>query len=242
MNKMHSVLSLAALMLLSASSCMNSKPDSITSKTYTISDFSSLNLEVIGEVQYEQADSSYLIASGSSALIEALEVSDSKGELAIELKNKRAFSGSKKELVIRVGSPKLQSIDYEGVGTLHLKGRIEGDALKINSQGVGKVIIDDCHVSTFQLTSKSVGTVEMQGTAKKTSIHSEGIGQIDCSKFKSEKVEVVSKGTGNLLVYASQSLSISMSGVGNVKYYGDPADLKTDISGLGKVTNMGSSN
>ena len=242
MNKMQSVFGLAAVMILSASSCMNSGPDSITSKTYTISDFSSLDLEVIGEVQYEQSDSSYLIASGSSALIEALQVSDNKGALSVELKNKRAFSGSKKELVIRVGSPKLQSIDYEGVGTLHLKGPFKGDELKISSQGVGKVIIDDCHVGTFQLISKSVGTVEMKGSANETSIHSDGIGEIDASGFKSQKAEVVSKGAGNLSVYAEQSLRVSMSGIGNVKYYGDPADVKTDISGLGKITNMGSSN
>lgn len=197
---------------------------------------------MIGEVQYEQADSAYLIASGSSTVIEALEVSDSKGELSIELKNKRAFSGSKKELILRVGSPKLRSIDYEGVGTLHLKGHFEGDVLKISSKGVGQIKIDDLHVGAFSLTSKSVGTVEMKGSANETSIHSDGIGEIDASGFRSKEVDIVSKGAGNLSVYAEQVLRVSMSGIGNVKYYGDPEDVKTDISGMGKVTNMGASN
>lgn len=76
MKKLLFFLSLATLILFSAASCTNSKSDSNTSKTYTVSDFTSLNLELIGEVIYEQADSFYLNASGSSTLIEALKVSE----------------------------------------------------------------------------------------------------------------------------------------------------------------------
>ena len=126
MKKMRSIFGMTSIALFLASSCMNSGDDTLTSKTYTISDFSSLELEVIGEVYYEQSDSAYLVATGSSALIDALEVSGNNGELSVEQKNKRSFSGSKKELTIRVGSPRLSSIDYKGVGTLHLKGRFEG--------------------------------------------------------------------------------------------------------------------
>ncbi len=238
MKKMRSTFGMAAIALLLVSSCMNSSDDTITSKTYTVSDFSSLELEVIGEIYYEQSDSAYLVASGSSALIDALEVSGSNGELSVEQKNKRSFSGSKKELTIRVGSPHLTSIDYKGVGTLHLKGRFEGDSLTISDQGVGQMMIEDCHVGTFRLNSRSIGKVEIKGTATETFIDSEGIGDIDCSGFKSMKVEVVSKGAGNLSVHAEESLGISMSGIGSVKYYGDPSEVKTDISGLGKATKM----
>lgn len=231
-------LSMAALILFAAASCTNTEPDSITSKTYDISDFSSLNLELIGEVQYVQADSSYLNASGSSTLIDALNVSNDNGKLSIELKNRDQYSNSKKELVIKVSSPRLESVTFESIGSLHLKDFIESDKLEITNEGIGQIKIDDCHVGTFKLTSKSVGSVEVKGTANEVIIKSEGVGNIDCSNLKAKEAEVVCKGTGNISVFAQESIDITVKGIGNVKYYGNPSKVNTDISGLGKATAM----
>ena len=238
--KLLSCLSLAILVLFSAISCTNSEADSDTTKRFTIADFSSLNIELIGEVIYEQSDSSYMNASGSASLIDALQVSDNKGELSIELKNKRKFSGNKKKLVIRLGSPNLQSINFESVGNLHLKNSFKGDQLTITNIGVGQIVIDDCQVGTFNLTTKSVGSIDVKGSANEAFIQSEGVGNIDCSGFKSENTRVISKGAGNISVYAEKSLDITMTGIGSVNYYGNPSEVKTDITGLGKATKKGS--
>lgn len=231
-------MSLTTIILFSAASCVNSESDSDTSKTFDIADFSSLNTEIVGEVIYEQSDSVYLTASGSSTLIEALKVSDKKGELSIKLNNKRKFSVSKKELVIRVGSPYLKSINFQSVGILHLKDYFKSDQLSITNKGVGQIIIDDCHVGTFNLSSQSVGNIKIKGTSNEAFIQSQGVGNIDCSEFKTMKTKAVSKGTGNLSVYAEKSVDISLTGIGNVNYYGNPSEVKTDITGLGNATNM----
>lgn len=221
-----------------AVACSSPEPDSTTSRTYDVVDFTSLNLQLIGDVVYEQSDSSYLNASGSSALIDALNVSNSGGKLSIELKDKNKFSGSKKKMVIKVGSPNIESINLESIGNLHLKNSVKGDKLEVTNKGIGQIKIDDCHVNSFDLTSKSVGLIEVKGSTNDLTINSEGVGQIDCSDFKANKVKVVSKGTGNLSVFAQQSIDITLKGVGNVDYYGNPAEVKTDISGLGKVKKM----
>lgn len=227
---------ITALILFSVASCKNSEPDSTTSKTFDVSDFSSLDLEIIGAVIYEQSDSFYLNASGSSKLIEELKISNNKGRLSIDLKNKRNYSGDKKELVIRIGSPHLKEINFESVGSLQIKNNFKSDELTINNKGVGQMKIDDCHVGIFNLTSKSVGLIEIKGTSNDTYINSEGIGKIDCSQFKSKRVKVISKGVGNLLVYAQESIDISLTGIGNVNYYGNPKEVTTDVSGVGNAT------
>ncbi len=239
MKKLIFFFSIATLLIFTSTSCKNSVPDSVTSKSYEVSSFSKLDIEIIGEVIYLQSDSVYVSAKGSSSLTDALKVSEKKGELSIEMKNKRKFSGSKKELVITVGSPNIEEINFESIGNLHLKNNIKVGNLKITNKGVGEIKIDDCHVNKFDLISKSVGTIKIKGSANESSIHSENIGQIDCSKFKAKKAKVVSKGTSDLLVYANESIDITISGIGKIKYYGNPQDVKTDISRLGKATNMG---
>mgnify|MGYP003609947229 CR=1 FL=1 len=68
-----------------------------------------------------------------------------------------------------------------------------------------------------------------------TSINSVGLGEIDASEFKSKNVKVLSEGMENLSVYAENSIDITMKGLGNINYYGNPSEVKTDISKLGKV-------
>lgn len=231
------ILFTAVFTLFSLFSCNDLKSDSNTSKTYDISEFTSLNLELIGEVFYEQADSAYLNVSGSSILIDALQVSSDNGVLSIKLRNKQKFTG-KKKLVVKVGSPHLAKVNFESVGTLHFKNKFIGNEVSINNKGVGQIIIDNFQVEKFNLISKSIGSIKIKGTSNSTSINSVGLGEIDASEFKSKKVKVVSEGMENLSVYAEDSIDITMKGLGNINYYGNPAEVKTDISKLGKVNRI----
>ena len=231
------ILITAIFTLFSLFSCNDLKSDSNTSKTFEISEFTSLNLELIGDVFYEQSDSSYLNVSGSSILIDALEVDDNKGELSIKLRNKQKFT-DKNKLVVKIGSPHLAKVNFESIGTLHFKNKFIGDELSINNKGVGAIIIDDCQVEKFNLISKSIGSIKIKGTSNLTSINSVGLGEIDASEFKSKNVKVVSEGMENLSVYAEDSIDITMKGLGNINYYGNPAEVKTDISKLGNVNRI----
>ncbi len=231
------ILFTAVFTLFSLVSCNDLKSDSNISKTYEISEFTSLNLELIGEVFYEQSDSTYLNVSGSSILIDALKVSDDNGTLSIKLRNKQKFTG-KKKLVVKVGSPHLSKVNFESIGTLRFKNKFIGDEVSINNKGVGKIIIDDLQVEKFNLVSKSIGSIKIKGTSNLTSINSVGLGEINASEFKSKKVKVVSEGMENLSVYAEDSIDIIMKGLGNINYYGNPAEVKTDISKLGKVNRI----
>ena len=207
-------------------SCDDLKSDSNTSKTYDISEFTSLNLELIGEVFYEQSDSTHLNVSGSSILIDALQVSDDNGALSIKLRNKQKFTG-KKKLIVKVGSPHLSKVNFESIGTLHFKNKFIGDEVSINNKGVGEIIIDDFQVEKFNLVSKSIGSIKIKGTSNLTAINSVGwLGEIDASEFKSKNVKVISEGMENLSVYAEESIDITMKGLGNINYYGNPAEVK----------------
>ncbi len=228
-----------AVALLLGTACASDPTTSEGAKQFQVEEFSKLELEVLGEVTYTQSDSSYMEVSGSPDLIERLTVSDKGGTLKIELEDKKKFSMNKKELVIKLGSPRLTEVDFNSIGTFRLAKGFTGGDLRIENNGVGEIKVADCQVGTFALESKGVGTVVVQGTATDASIRSEGMGEVDCAALQAANVKVESKGVGNISVYAATSLDIKMSGVGNLKYYGNPADVKTDISGMGKATNMG---
>lgn len=234
----NSIFFISLLTSLILASCGNYDSGPKISKTFTVSEFSILELEVIGEVYYEQADSFYMHVSGGTNLIENLKVSNDDDELSIELKNKDKYTNKKNELIIRVGSPHLSKVNFNSVGTFYIEKNFKGDELSVENNGVGKIKINDAHVTTMNLISKAVGTIEAKGTAVNAFISSKGVGEIDSRKLKTKNTVVECKGIGNISVHASNSIDISISGIGSVKYYGNPEDIKTNISGLGKASNM----
>lgn len=227
---------LAALFLMSAYGCSNTASN--TTKSFPVADFSELDLEVLGEVYYEQSDSLYVTASGSTDLVEELHVTHDGNKLEIELENIKTFSLKRKDLVIRVGSPRLEAIDHNSIGTLHIPGTLAGERLRVRNEGAGEIKIADCRVASFNLVSKGVGSIEVGGTANHAAIELEGVGTLNCTKLKTTNTTVVNKGVGDVMVHATDTLNATLSGTGSIKYYGNPGQVNAKVSGLGQVTNM----
>ena len=226
------------VILLSIVSCSTSITSSNNTENYSVSNFLSLNLELLGDVYYEQSDSSYVEVSGSSDLIEQLKVSSNDGMLSIKLEGIKKFSLKRRELIVKIGSPQLEVIDFNGIGTFYISKFFKGNSLSITNSGVGKIKIDSCNVKSFHLNSSAVGSIEVKGSSQTSVIQSEGLGKIDCSEFRTSSTKVESKGIGDMAVYAQDSIEMVVLGTGHIKYYGNPLVVRSDISGLGKVTKM----
>lgn len=229
---------LVVTILLLQGACHQSTSAVGDTKSFSVSDFSRLNLELVGDVYYEQSPNSYMEASGDPDLIGRLQVSSKGQMLSIGMDDPRQLTFNKKDLTIKIGSPQLSSIDNNSVGTFYIEKTLKGNMLAINNTGVGQIKITDCQVSDFTLDTKAVGAVEIRGSAQRTVIQSDGVGKIDCSGFRSVNTKVTSNGVGDLSVYAKNSLELAIFGMGNIKYFGNPSVVKSDIKGLGKVINM----
>lgn len=232
------LLSTLSITLFLFNSCKSFDSGPKTSKSFPISEFSKLNLEIVGEVNYEQSDHFYLEVNGGTNLIEALTVTNDNGQLMIKLKDKDHFSGNKNDLEFRIGSPNLEKINFNSVGTFLSKNEFKGDELTIVNNGVGEVKMTDCNVENFNLVSNGVGTIKIKGSTSSTYINSQGVGDIDCSQFKSETAIIECSGIGNISVYAQNHIKVNLSGIGSVKYYGNPKEVNSNVSGLGSIKNM----
>lgn len=214
---------------------MGNNNSPIITKEFEVSNFESLNLEVVGEVVFEQSATAYLIAEGNQNLVEQLEVNHQNNRLTISSEKERSFFGDKGKLTLKIGSPILKEISQKGVGSFLLKGDFNAESLNVKHTGVGNFTIDNCTLDEFNLESHAVGNCHISGSANSVVIESTGVGNVDCLDLKAENAKVVSKGVGNLSVYANEKLDIVVKGVGNVTYSGEPNELITDVSGVGKV-------
>jgi hypothetical protein len=63
-----------------------------------------------------------------------------------------------------------------------------------------------------------------------------GSGDIRCGDPKAGSASVKLDGTGNITVYASQSLDTNIRGSGNVLYRGNPAKVNKSVPGAGNIS------
>lgn len=93
------------------------------------------------------------------------------------------------------------------------------------------------HVNSLDAYFHSIGRVKMCGqVTEQASLKSLGVGDVDCRKLFTKRIDVVSSGIGNIYVSATDEIRITLSGIGTV-YYSGPLmhQVKT---GLGNIMRM----
>ncbi|MGZ5481650.1 MAG: head GIN domain-containing protein [Pyrinomonadaceae bacterium] len=118
-------------------------------------------------------------------------------------------------IIVRMALPDLEAISSTGAADIQVTN-VKNDQLTISWQGAGRI--------------------EATGETKFISISSTGAGKIDTSRLTAERAKVSVTGAAQVDVHASQQLDVTVSGVGQVTYYGNPGVVNKSVTGLGSVT------
>jgi len=110
------------------------------------------------------------------------------------------------------------------------------DGVEIN--GAGSVTADRLEAEQFGLTIDGAGDVKLSGTTRVLNIGIHGTGHIDASNLRATRARVEIGGSGAASVWATGQLDTSITGTGNIQYYGRPT-LNKVITGLGTLTSLG---
>ncbi|MBL8508718.1 head GIN domain-containing protein [Chitinimonas sp. JJ19] len=131
----------------------------------------------------------------------------------------------------------------DGKQTVHLKDdsklRIEVTVPKLTAyshEGAGKTIFHDINSEQFSLDYEGAGLVTATGRVGKLSVQAAGAGALDLDALKARDVSVSLEGVGAISVYASESLTAAVDGIGSLTYYGKPAKVSKTVSGIGSVS------
>jgi hypothetical protein len=101
-----------------------------------------------------------------------------------------------------------------------------------------KLMVDVYLPELKSIDLNGVGNVKLSnGSASDLSISLSGVGNIDAQDYQVENIVIDQSGVGNAKIWATNSLSGSLSGVGSISYKGNPM-LKVDVSGIGKLSKL----
>jgi hypothetical protein len=141
-----------------------------------------------------------------------------------------------REITVYATAPALREIRYEGSGDIKTSGQIKLDSLQLNIWGGAGSFELDLDVSKLKL-AMHYGTVDLtvKGKALITTIFANSYGPFYCNELISNIAYVRNSGTNQVYVYAKHILEVEIASVGDIFYYGNPYDLKSNITGSGKL-------
>jgi hypothetical protein len=141
-----------------------------------------------------------------------------------------------KELTVFVTAPQLSEIRYEGSGDISTRSQLNLDSLQLSIWGGAGSFNLDLNVTRLNL-AQHYGTVDLHvsGRAYITTIFSNSFGPFYCDSLVSNIIYIRNSGTNNCYVHPLHVLEAEITSVGDIYYSGNPYDVKSVITGSGKL-------
>lgn len=136
--------------------------------------------------------------------------------------------------IIYVTFTSLRDIDMSGAGKIIGESIIRAEDLKVEMSGAGSIEIE-VDVKNFDISLSGAGNMEITGKAQKAEVSISGAGSFRGFKLICEEAEVSMSGVGKAQVYATEYLDAEASGVGSIRYRGEPKKIRVKAGLLGSV-------
>jgi len=192
-------------------------------------------IKIIGnfDVQVSQSTSPSVEVSADANLMDYILTYDDDGWLKI--KEKDGFDiKSSSPIKILVNTTLLENLEIVGSGNIKGMNKLAGsEKLEIKIAGSGDISLS---VNTPKIIAGIAGNgdISIDGETKDLKVSIAGTGDFKGENLKSENASVHISGSGDVHVFASNTLDIHIAGSGDVTYSGTP-QLTQHIAGSGTI-------
>ena len=101
--------------------------------------------------------------------------------------------------------------------------------------GSGDIVVSGLKGEFFEFSLAGSGDMTAEGEVEVLEVSLSGSGDIDTRDLMANEVEVELSGSGDIKVYARESFDGSVSGSGDIAFYGDPEQVDRRVSGSGSI-------
>jgi len=105
----------------------------------------------------------------------------------------------------------------------------------ITSSGANDISVSRVNNAKLDMTLYGSGDVKASGKTSEFVTSISGSVDLYAKDLQSKKVQISASGASEAVVYASKRLEVDISGVGDISYHGNPAEVIKEISGVGEI-------
>lgn len=192
--------------------------------------FSSKEFPVFNYTQ--NSGSASLKITTDENLFDHLAIIQDNGKLKIRGKSGKIRPS---QLTIYGTSQDLQKIHINGCMDFIAGTSVILNKAYLSISGVGSVKLSALTCDNFKCDLSGVGKLYLTGQIKEANFNVSGVGRVYAFDCPVEQLKCDVSGVGSMEVNATQSIRANTSGVGSIKYKGNPEKVNQSASGIGKV-------
>jgi hypothetical protein len=181
-------------------------------QTRTVSAFRSVELAGTNNVTILVGGKQLVVVRGDDNLLGHVTTNVRDGRLVV---GTRGSFSTASPMSVEIGVPALDALTLSGSGT---------------------VVADNIRAQNLIVTLTGSGLLRAGGTANRLDVSLGGSGDAQLEQLVARDVHAVLSGSGRIVVHATSKLDASVPGTGTILYSGNPANVKTNVSGQGAIT------
>ncbi len=222
--------SIAFAALLAAGAAHAEKRD------YPVSDIAAVSSSIPLDLEIVQDDRESLALEDDDGRLEEIEVSMDGN--TVRIRSKLRSTNWRKAVRGVVHTKRIESILLAGSGTIKSQS-IRADNLKATISGSGKIQFRRLDAKDVKIVVSGSGNVDLgSGRVEELGITVTGAGDVMAGKLRSDVGKVAITGAGTTTLWPEKTLDVHITGVGTVKYFGDPQIVDRRVTGVGSVKRM----
>jgi len=124
----------------------------------------------------------------------------------------------------------------DGSGSIYFDLVNSINLVNIELEGSGNIIFKGLSSEKLYVTSSGSGLVQSgEGFITTGDYNQNGSGAIDMKNVTANNVKAINSSSGKILLTSTIKLDATITGSGNIEYWGNPQDIKQNITGSGKL-------
>jgi hypothetical protein len=203
----------------------------------TVSGVHAVRLGTSGQLVITQGESEGLEITASSRDLARIVTEVRDGILTIGWNGSGpAFSLRPPRYRLTVRS--LESMETHSSGSISVRSlHTESLAVKVSSSG--GISMDSLESGSLEVLIVSSGTVTAGGQAERQSVRLSSSGDYKAGRLSCRTAEVRVSSSGSATVRASESLDAEVTSSGSVWYFGNPPEVKGNVTSSGRLVKAG---
>jgi hypothetical protein len=230
------LIALAGIIVLGSAACRkglhNAGP--IITETRSVTVFDKLVVEGDMEIVVTTDSTFAIVIEAGERLMRYVNTEVQGNTLVVSEENNRLIN--KRTVKVYISVAALEKIELSGSGS------VTGDLLHTPTftadlEGSGSI---DVEVDAIDIIAELRGSGEIEMTGWATNIEIECIGSGEVTSRFTETATAVAylDGSGDINVFASDELTATIFGSGDIYYWGNPADVDYSLDGSGELVEM----
>jgi len=204
---------------------------------YDFSNFSEVEANGASKVVLTQ-DSVYKVSVvGDKGVERYIEISQSGNRLIVDEKSDWIDRIDMGKCEVHISLPVLRVYHLSGANSTTMTNTFkqnEGMILDMSGAGSFKLKVE---VPEITIDASGASSVNLQGKAGTLNVDMSGAGSVEAGDLEVNMANVSSSGAGSMVLWVNQHLAVDASGVGSVRYKGNPSVTK-EVSGMASVKKM----